>query len=154
MEVDLTSYLRHIALFVPNLREAEDYYRSLFQMKLIGREAELEDGQWYTLPTGKGWEDADAAGIDLGMIALRKGDIVLAFFPGPAPSGQVYAIGLAMPQAEIDGVRNHLPSDAEVLVDRSEQFNFRDRFGIIWQLVPPGNEFLMNGDSAGRWLEL
>jgi catechol 2,3-dioxygenase-like lactoylglutathione lyase family enzyme len=86
-EVELNSYLRHISLFVPNLREAEVYYQSLFQMELVGREAELDDGQWYTLPVGKGWEDAEAAGIELGMIALRKGNIALAFFAGPHPSG-------------------------------------------------------------------
>lgn len=150
----MNSYLRHIALVVPDLREAEEYYQSLFQMKLIGREAELNDGQWYTLPVGKSWKDAEAAGIELGMLALRKGDIVLAFFPGPHPSGQVFAIGLALPQAQVVEVKKRLPPDAEVLLDESEQFNFRDRYGIMWQLVPPGDEFLMNGDSAGRWLEL
>ncbi|MGD9091830.1 MAG: hypothetical protein PVF74_03205 [Anaerolineales bacterium] len=59
----MKSYLRHIALVVPNLREAEVYYQSLFQMELIGREAELDDNQWYTLPVGKSWEVAEAAGI-------------------------------------------------------------------------------------------
>jgi len=150
----MNSYLRHIALVVPDLREAEEYYQSLFQMELIGREAELNDGQWYTLPVGKSWKDAEAAGIELGMLALRKGDIVLAFFPGPHPSGQVFSIGLALPQAQVVEVKKRLPPDAEVLLDESEQFNFRDRYGIMWQLVPPGDEFLMNGDSAGRWLEL
>lgn len=147
-------YVRHIALVVPDLREAEEYYQSLFQMELIGREAELEDGQWYTLPVGKSWDDAEAAGIELNMLALRKDDIVLAFFPGPNPSGQVFAIGLAMPSAQVAEVKKRLPADAEVLVDESEQFNFRDRYGITWQLVPPGDEFLMNGDTDGRWLEV
>jgi hypothetical protein len=32
-------------------------------MELIGREAELDDNQWYTLPVGKSWEVAEAAGI-------------------------------------------------------------------------------------------
>jgi catechol 2,3-dioxygenase-like lactoylglutathione lyase family enzyme len=150
----MKSYLRHIALVVPDLREAEEYYQSLYQMELIGREAELDDGKWYTLPAGKSWKDAEAAGIELGMLALRKGDIVLAFFPGPHPSGQVFAIGLALPQAQVAEVKKRLPPDAEVLLDESEQFNFRDRYGIMWQLVPPGDEFLMNGDSAGQWLEL
>ena len=150
----MTSYVRHIALVVPNLREAEEYYQSLFQMELIGREAELDDGQWYTLPVGKGWEDAEAAGIELSMLALRKGDFVLALFPGSNLSGQVWAIGLAMPPAQVAEVRNQLPPEAEVILDHSEQFNFRDRYGISWQLVPPGDEFLMNGDTAGRWLEL
>jgi catechol 2,3-dioxygenase-like lactoylglutathione lyase family enzyme len=150
----MTSYLRHIALVVPDLRQAEAYYQSLFQMELIGREAELDDGQWYTLPYDKGWENVEAAGIELGMLALRKGDIVLAFFPGPQPSGQVFAIGLAMPQEQVAEVKKRLPADAEVILDHPEQFNFRDRYGIYWQLVPPGMAFLMNGDTAGRWLEV
>jgi len=41
------SSLRHIALVVPDLRAGEDYYRSVFGMGLIGREAELADGLWY-----------------------------------------------------------------------------------------------------------
>jgi catechol 2,3-dioxygenase-like lactoylglutathione lyase family enzyme len=150
----LSSYLRHVALVVPDIREAEDYYQNLFDMELIGREAQLDDGQWYTLPKDRGWEDAEAAGIDLGMLALRKGDIVLAFFPGSEPAGQVFAIGLAMDQVEVEKVRKRLPSDCEVLFDHPEQFNFRDRYGISWQLVPPGQEFLMNGDTANRWLDL
>ena len=57
----MNSYLRHIALVVPDLQEAEEYYQSLFQMDLIGRETELDDGLWYTLQAGKGWEEAQAA---------------------------------------------------------------------------------------------
>ncbi len=85
----MNNYFRHVALVVPDLRQAEQYYLSLFDMELIGPEAELEDGKWYTLPPNKGWEEAEAAGIELGMLALRKGDIVLALFPGSAPPGQV-----------------------------------------------------------------
>ena len=71
--------LRHIALFVPDLRAAERYYRSVFDMELIGREAELEDGLWYTLPFDKGWDEAESAGIELGMVGLRKDEFALAF---------------------------------------------------------------------------
>lgn len=153
-ELEMKSYIRHIALVVPNLREAEEYYQSIFQMELIGREAELADGKWYTLPADKSWEDTEAAGIELGMLALRKGEIVLALFPGSHPPGQVFAIGLALPQAQVAKVKKRLPPGTEILLDESEQFNFRDRYGISWQLVPPGDEFLMNGDSYGQWLEL
>lgn len=66
--------IRHIALVVPDLRAAEGYYQWVFDMELIGREAELDDGLWYTLPFDKGWDDAEAAGVALGMLALRKGD--------------------------------------------------------------------------------
>ena len=70
--------IRHIALIVPDLRAAEAYYQRLFEMALIGREAKLGDGRWHTLPFDKSWEDAEAAGIELGMLALRKGEFVLA----------------------------------------------------------------------------
>ena len=140
----MATYVRHIALVVPDLREAEAYYRSLFDMDLIGRETQLEDGRWYSLPAGMGWEEAEGVGVEVKMLALRKGDIVLALFPGPQPPGQVFAIGLAMPGEQVDGVRKRLPAEAEVLIDRSDQFNFFDRYGIRWQLVPPGNQFEMN----------
>jgi hypothetical protein len=123
-------------------------------MELLGRETELDDGQWYTLPRDKSWEEAEAAGIKLKMLALGKDDFVLALFPGPNPSGQVFAIGLAMPQAQLDAVRSHIPEGTEVTLDIPERFTFIDRYNITWQLVLPGDEFQMYGDSAGRWLEL
>ena len=75
--------MRHIAIFVPDLRVAEEYYQRLFGMALICREAVLDDGQWYTLPPGKGWDDDRAAGITLDMVALRSGALVLALFVVP-----------------------------------------------------------------------
>ena len=150
----MTNYLRHIALRVPDLREAESYYQHLFSMELIGREAELEDGLWYTLPRDKGWEDAQAAGIELGMLALRKGDIVLALFPGLEEAGQVFVIGLTMTPDQMAEVKDRLPPEAKILADHPEQFNFRDKVGILWQLAPPGSEFVMNGEVSDRSLEV
>ena len=149
----MASYIRHIALVVPDIREAESYYLDLFQMELMGREAQLEDGLWYTLPYELSWKDAEAAGVELSMLALRKGGVVLALFPGTEPPGQVFSIGLAMPWDEVERVKSRLPVNVEVLLDRIDQFHFRDKYGVSWQLVPPGAEFIMNGDSSGRWLE-
>jgi len=146
--------LRHIALFVPDLRQAEAYYQSLFGMELIGREAELEDGLWYTLPFDKGWDDALAAGIELGMLALRKGQIVLALFAGDAPQGQVYAIGLNLPAEEIAGIRSRLSANAEMGAYEGNHLVFRDPYQIIWQISVSGNEFQTTADFTGRWLEL
>jgi catechol 2,3-dioxygenase-like lactoylglutathione lyase family enzyme len=150
----MVNTLRHIALVVPDLRQAEEYYQSLFGMDLIGREAILKDGLWYTLPFDKGWDDAQAAGIDLGMLALRKGEMVLALFSGDAPQGQVFAIGLAMPAEEIAEIRSRLSSNAMVWTDKPDKLEFRDPYQIIWQISVPGNEFRTAGDFADRWLEL
>lgn len=72
--------LSHIAIIVPDLQAAESYYQSIFGMELIRREAELADGLWHTLPFDKRWDEVEAAGVKLGMLALRKGKFVLALF--------------------------------------------------------------------------
>lgn len=146
--------LRHIALFVPDLRAAEAFYRTLFEMELIGREAPHDDGLWYTLPFDKSWDDAEAAGITLGMLALRKGDFVLALFQGNVPQGQVFSIGLNMSEDEIAGIRAGLPADVAVFEDSPDSLTFRDRYQIIWQLSAPGNQFRTAGEFANRWLQL
>ena len=146
--------IRHIAIFVPDLQAAEAYYRSLFEMELIGREAQLDDGWWYTLPFDKSWEDAAAAGVELGMVALRNGAFTLALFQGDAPRGQLFAIGLALSEEDIARVRTRLPDDAERLEDSTITLTFRDRYRIMWQLSIPTNEFRTAGDFAGRWLHL
>jgi catechol 2,3-dioxygenase-like lactoylglutathione lyase family enzyme len=38
----MNSSIRHIAMFVPVLIAAEEYYQALFGMGLIGRDAELD----------------------------------------------------------------------------------------------------------------
>lgn len=145
--------LRHIAVFVPNLRSAEHYYQSVFDMELIGREAELSDDLWYTLPFDKGWDEAKAAGIELGMLALRKDEFVLALFSGDAPPGQINVIGLTMPTEEMARVRARLPKDAEVTADEPDYLEFHDPYQITWQ-ISVRDEFRTSGDFANRWLKL
>ena len=100
--------LSFVALFVPDLQVAEAYYQSVFNMELIGREAELVDGLWYTLPFDKSWDEAEAAGVKLDMLALRKDEFDLALFRGNVPAGQVYVIGLNMPMEEIGRRRSQM----------------------------------------------
>jgi catechol 2,3-dioxygenase-like lactoylglutathione lyase family enzyme len=150
----MTTSVTHIALVVPDLRAAEAFYQSVFDMALIGREAVRGDGQWASLPFDKSWDEAAAAGIDLRMLALRRGSFVLALFQGGAPPGQVYVIGLAMPVHEIARVRARLPHEVSIEGDSPDHLEFRDPYGITWQIAAPGGEFRTAGDWAGRWLEL
>lgn len=151
---DLTSSVRFIALVVPDLRIAEEYYRRVFDMDLIGREAMLGGGQWYTLPFDKGWNEAEAAGVDLGMLALRKDNFVLALFKGDGAGKQVYAIGIAMPAEEIARVRLRLVNGEEIEEDEPNHLSFRDYRQITWQVSGPGTEFRTSGDFADRWLKI
>jgi len=150
----MTSTLRHIALVVPDLRAAEKYYQPLFDMALIGREVEMDDGLWYTLPFDKGWEEADAAGIRLDMIALRKDNFVLALFKGDASPGQVMFIGLTMPMDEIARIRARLAKDLQPSESAPDFLEFSDPYQITWQISLPGNEFRTSGESVNRWLRL
>jgi catechol 2,3-dioxygenase-like lactoylglutathione lyase family enzyme len=150
----MTVAVRHIALFVPDLQEAEAYYQRLFGMELIGREAHLEDDLWYTLPPDKAWKDAEAAGIEISMLALKRGSLVLALFPGNPRPGQIYMIGLNMPSREIGRIRKRLPRDAEVWEDEPKALTFRDRYAIIWQIYASGTGFQSSGQAQGRWLDL
>lgn len=120
----MVSEIRHIAINVSDLNAAEGYYQQLFNMELIGREAELGDGLWYTLPTDKGWEDAQAAGIELGMVALKRGALVLALFPGNPQPGQLYIVGLNMDLKEIAEVRERMLEDADVKEEDPESLTF------------------------------
>ena len=150
----MTTIVRHLALAVPDLRAAESFYRTAFEMKLVGREAVLDDGQWYSLPPGKGWDDATAAGIDLAMVALCKDAFVLALFAGQVAPGRVQFIGLTMEADEIAGVRARLPEETRVRGESPGYLEFGDPYGITWQLSLPGSEFRTVGDWAGRWLEV
>ncbi len=148
----MTTSLRHIALFVDDLQAAEQYYQSIFDMELVGREALLSDGLWYTLPSDKSWQDAKAAAIELGMCALRKGNFVLALFRGQAGSGQIYVLGLEMPVEEIARVRGNLPGGTFILEAGATSLAFQDPYQITWQISAPGGEFRTAGDFADRWL--
>lgn len=150
----MNSCLRHVALFVPDLRAAESYYRSVFDMELIGREAELADGLWYTLPFEKGWDEAEAAGIELGMLFLRRDEFGLGLFRGDAPPGQVYVIGLKMPMDELARVRARLPQDTQVSEDAPDYLEFRDPYQITWQIMLSRSKFSTAGVFANRWLKL
>ena len=150
----MNSSVRHIALFVPDLRSAERYYQTIFDMELVGREADLADGMWYSLPFDKGWEEAEVAGIEPGMVFLRKDEFGLGLFRGDGSPGQIYLIGLKMPMVEIAKVRARLPENTQVNEDAPDSLEFRDLYQITWQIVLPESKFSTAGVFANRWLKL
>lgn len=147
--------LGHIALYVPDLRAAENFYQDLFEMQLLMREAKLADGQWYTLPPEKEWEDAWQAGFALDMITLQRGAFVLALFQGrPSPQTTVLEIGVHMAAEEIAAVRQRLPETTERVHHEYGDLLFDDPYGYRWHLRPTGERFQSNGESSGRWLKV
>jgi catechol 2,3-dioxygenase-like lactoylglutathione lyase family enzyme len=147
--------VRHIALFVSNLREAESFFQQVFDMELLMRETPLDDQLWYTLPMDKGWEDAEAAGVKINMVALKRDEFVLALFEGsPTPIGTVLEIGIMMGAEDIEAVRSRLTEKAQVVAHERDDLMFSDPYGYLWHIWLEGVPFQSNGKSVGRWLEV
>jgi hypothetical protein len=123
-------------------------------MELVERQAELPERRWYTLPFDKGWDEAEAEGIEPGMFLLRKDEFGLGLFKSNAAPGQVNVIGLKMPTEEIAKVRARLPDDTQALKDEPDYLEFRDPYQITSQIMLPESKFSTAGEFANRWLKL
>ncbi len=147
---------KHIALYVPDLRDAEDHYTALFGLTVLFREALLRDAEaatWAALPPDRGWDDAAAAGVTLGMVALQRDDLVLALFDGTASGEQIHRIGVLMDDEAIDEVAARLPPGASLVSHRRGSLELVDRYRIHWQLSSRPT-VRSSGDMFGRWLDI
>jgi catechol 2,3-dioxygenase-like lactoylglutathione lyase family enzyme len=133
----VSSSSRHLAVVVPDLGDAEEYYASTLGIALVRRETVLPDGLWYALRPHKGWADARAEDIKPGMVALKKG-----------------AVGPAVEREDMARIRASLPAEAAGSAPRPDYLQFQDLYHITWQITVPGNTFRTSGEVTGRWLEL
>ena len=144
---------KYLALYVPDLQAAEDFYRRVFGVEVLFRETERE-GEWWALPAETAWDEAVAAGIEVGMVALRREGFVLALFPGAPQRGAVYEASIGLGEDEIDSLRAHTPDGVHLLEHRNGFMRFEDPFGFRWVLQLPDAEFRSSGEIAGRWLDV
>jgi hypothetical protein len=150
---------RHIALLVgEDLRGAEEYYSHLFDMEVVLREGPLEPGgpdadAWGQLPEGKSWDDAVAAGVEIGFVALQRGDVILPLFAAEPTGERFYAIGFVTEPEEIAAVEDRLGNDEVVEGTGDGWLAFVDRYGTRWQLSE-GFEFRGAGEIRGDWLDV
>lgn len=147
---------KHVALHVTNLERAEAYYRRVFDLDVVTREArsggDVADAEvWAQLPDSATWDDARRADVEIHMVGLGRADLLLALFPGHPQPGTVFLIAVVATVEEIASVRERLPGDAAIEVDRDDALTFVDLFGFRWQLCGPG--FSGPGDRHGRWLQ-
>jgi catechol 2,3-dioxygenase-like lactoylglutathione lyase family enzyme len=148
----VTFVCKYVALYVPDLRAAEDFYRRAFGVEVLFRESE-RDGQWWALPAACDWDDALAAGVEIDMVALRRDDFVLALFRGAPEPGTVLEVSIALDPADIERLRER-PPDGLVILEHDQGFlRFTDPFGFRWVLQRPDAEFRSSGQIAGRWLD-
>ena len=149
----------HVALRVKRLREAEAYYRTLFALEVAWREAETPDG-WGTLPESADWDDAERAGIQLGIVMLHRDGFRLALEAADEVSGAGHLshLGVFVDEQELRRVRETAASSGcTVVVDREQALIIDDRFGVRWELNtfayddPPS---MSTGARTGRWLNV
>ena len=138
---------------VSDLRAAEAYYRAIFGMGVLFREALSEVGAWATLTDGSGWEEAEAAGVSIAMVALQRDDVVLALLAVEPTGAQIYTIGFTMSNEEMEGVRSRLPAEAFIEGEAEGWLAFVDRYGMRWQ-ISTSAVFASTGESLGSWLDL
>lgn len=145
---------RHLALYVNDLRRAETFYRGVFAMEVLFREVETPEGEWYTLRPDEGWEEAEAVGVDIAMVALQRDDFTLAVFHGEPQPGTVVEIGITVALDEVEEIERRLPEDATRIRHEHGEVYFADPFGFRWNVTPTGTRFVSNAEIDGRWLEL
>ena len=104
------------------------------------------------MPPDRGWADADAAGVALGMVALQREDFLIVLFARPPSGEQIYVIGVVIDDTAIEDIAGQLPPDGPT-VHRPGYLEFVDPYGIRWQLSS-GPRFRSSGEVFGRWIDL
>jgi len=152
MNISLES---HIALRTENIREAEDYYCHLFDLRVAWRETETPEG-WRRLPSGKTWEDAELAGIQLEMVMLHRDRLALEKVSSVHASGSLSHIGLLVDKKELNRLRGSISKFGCSLIHDSEgTLVFDDKFGVRWE--PSLNDYSdpsKIGDRPERMLNI
>jgi catechol 2,3-dioxygenase-like lactoylglutathione lyase family enzyme len=146
----------HVALRVPDLRPAEDFYMALFDLQVAFREANVADG-WRTLPEGAGWEDAQAAGISLELSVLHRDALGLALEQAGerfVAGERLSHVGLETTDDELDRLRQAAPGlGCKVVLDRSGLLLLDDPYGVRWELTT-AYQLRSTGAVTGRWLDV
>jgi catechol 2,3-dioxygenase-like lactoylglutathione lyase family enzyme len=149
----------HVALRVERLREAEALYCRLFELEVAWRDAETPQG-WQTLPESAGWDDAEEAGVDLGIVMLYRDGLRLALeaVESVAEQGHLSHIGIFCDEDELQRLREVAPeAGCDVVLDRERALIFVDPFGVRWELNsfayddPPS---MSTGARTGSWVEV
>jgi catechol 2,3-dioxygenase-like lactoylglutathione lyase family enzyme len=111
----------HVALRVDCLRVAEAYYCTLLGLEVAWQEAETPDG-WATLPDWADWDDAEQAGIHLGLVMLHRDGLRLALEAAEtvAQDGRLSHLGVFVVKQEFTRLRDATPPVSTASTRRGE----------------------------------
>jgi catechol 2,3-dioxygenase-like lactoylglutathione lyase family enzyme len=147
----------HVALTVGDLKQAEEFYSSLFGLTVAFREAEAADG-WRTFPEEATWETARVAGIEPQLSQLRRDGVVLALEAAAdgklREAGKLSHIGIAVDELELAELRQRAQElGCHLVTNREGLIVFDDIYGVRWE-VGTSTELTSNGARTGRWFDL
>ena len=144
----------HIALQVPSVKGAEEFYRTLFGMDVSFRESETPDG-WATLPAGADWQKAEAAGLEPGLSLLQREAVALALESHPgAAAAALSHIGLEVTPQELKEVRERAAVlHCRIIGEREDLLVLLDPFGVQWELTT-SSRLVSSGERYGRWIAI
>ncbi len=148
----------HIALIVTPLRQAEEFYQTLFVLEVAFRETEAANG-WDTLPSDASWDDAEAAGIQIGLCSLHRDAFTLALEDGSGSSGgRLSHIGVQVDAQDLERLRTTAPTlGCRVVQNGSTILIFDDPYGVRWEMTTVSYDDprrLSTGARAGRWVNM
>jgi hypothetical protein len=145
-------------LFSPPLRQAEEFYRTLFALDVAFRETEIADG-WYTLPADASWDDAEAAGIHVGLCSLHRDAFTLALEDGSSSEGgRLSHVGVQVDAQDLERLRTVAPTlGCQVVQNGPTILVFDDPYGVRWEMTTISYDDprrLSTGARTGRWLNI
>ena len=148
----------HVAIRVPNLRDAEAYYQTLLDARVAFREVRGDDG-WMTFPDGSDWPDFDRMGITPQMSALRVGSLEVTLIEGESSgTGSLDHLAVLIDEALFREMANRAALLGCTVEHRSNDYlMFLDRYGIGWEISPDlgrsgGTKPV--GARTGRWVDI
>lgn len=139
--------LHHVALEVPDLLEAEPFYRILFDLDVLFREGE-KDGKFGALPDGLDWERATDCGVEPGVTFLGRDEFAVALAEDDdanSEGGPLDHVALALDPADRDAVRDRADELGCEYEEKDDAVFVTDRYGVEWELnassPPPETPF-------------
>ena len=151
------SLVSHVSLGSVELRESEEYYSRLFDMRVAFRETETLDG-WRRLPIEKGWDDAASAEVEIEMVMLHRDGFALGLEKASSvqSTGNLSHVGLLVDEGELARFRGLMSKlDCRVVHDFEQTLVFDDKFGFRWEpsLLEYSNPSQI-GNRPERYLDL
>ncbi len=136
-------HVNFVAVNVMDLRRAEEFYTSFFDMEIVGRTRTSRDGKYQLIHEPYDWEKAIVTETVADDSFLRNGSLTLALHRvgvgARLERSVVDRISIQVDAASFSRVKaKALMSSFEVLGESQASFSFRDPFGIPWEISLAG----------------